>query len=110
MDSKSDRLDARQLRGEAIRAGDIAPWNAEFVLLAPGRDIGVRLGVDIGVYAQRHAGGLSARAAARSLSARKLGRRFDVDLMDIGIKCCRELRCSLADAGKDDAVRWDAGR
>ncbi len=109
MDGKSDRLNAGQLRGEAIRAGNIAPWNAELVLLAPGRDIGVRHGVDIGVYTQGHPGNLPAPSGQLAQQP-KLGRGFDIDLMNIGIKCRRELRCCLPDAGKDDAVRRDAGR
>ena len=83
--------------------------DAELVLLAPGRDLGVRLGVDVGVHADGDVR-LHAELARHGIQGFELGRALDVDLADAGFEGRHQLRRLLADAGVDDAAGRDAGR
>ena len=85
-----------------------AQWNAKLVLRLAGRDLVVGLGIDVGIDPHRDIGDatLAGRDRGQELKLR-LG--FDVDAEDALIDRKRELARSLADAGKHDLVRRNAG-
>ena len=52
-------LDARELGGQPVKGDGLRERDAELVLGLAGRDLVVGLGVHVGVYAERDAGGLA---------------------------------------------------
>src|SRR5437868_11759361 len=54
MHRQPDRLETGKLRREPVRRRDFGMRDPELVALAAGRDRGMRLGVDIGVDADRN--------------------------------------------------------
>ena len=83
--------------------------DAELVLLAARRDLGVGLGIDVGIDADGDVG-LHAELAGDGVQRLELGRALDVDLADARLQRGHQLRRLLADAGIDDALGRDAGR
>ncbi len=98
-----------QLRRAGIDGARAADRDAELVLGLAGRDLGVGLGVDVGIDAHRDVGG-AALAGGDRRQQLELGLGFDVDAEDAFIDRERELARGLADAGEHDLVRRDAGR
>ena len=100
------RLDARQLMREPVERVRLGKRHAEFVLGFAGRDLVVRLGVDVGVHAE---GDARRRAARRRYLAQraKLWLRLDVEGEDAGIERERHLGLRLADAREHDLLRCD---
>ena len=85
MHREANRLDSRQLGRETIRRQHVVMGNAEFVFFAAGRDVGVRLRVNVGVDPKRDTRGLAARC--RNLAQLPQFRhRLDVDLVDFRIE------------------------
>ena len=74
-----------------------------------GRDLGVGLGVDVGIDPHRDVGGAALAGGDRGQQL-ELGLGFDVDAEDAGVDRERELARGLADAGEHDFLRRDAGR
>ncbi len=76
--------------------------DAELVLAQAGRDVGVRLGEDVGVDAEGDPGGLACGAGALAEEL-ELGFALYVEEEDVGVEGCVHLPDLLADAGEDDA-------
>ena len=108
MHGKSDRLDPRQIGGKAIGGHRLAMRDAEFVLLAAGRDVAVGLCVDIGIDPDRDPRRVP-RAAASSLSRCSSGTELDIDLVDVCVERRLELGTGLADPREKNALRGHAG-
>ena len=108
MHRKADRLDAGKLAGELVCSNRLVNFDAEFVLLPAGRNLGVGMGVDIRVYPDRDPRDPAPRTGDFAQPA-QLRHRLDIDLMDAGI----ERRCHLgrrfADPGEDDPLGRHAG-
>ena len=87
-----------------IRLHRLINIDSELVLLAPGGDLFMRLGVNIGIDAD---GNLRGPFPGRGDCAqrRHLGKRFDIDLHNAGVKRFRQFVLCLADAGEDDPIR-----
>ena len=83
--------------------------DAELVLLAARRDLGVRAGIDVGIDADGDVGP-DAELAGDGVQRLEFGRALDIDLADLGLQGLHELRGFLADAGIDDAIGRDARR
>jgi hypothetical protein len=93
------------MRIDLARAAD---RNAEFVLGLAGRDLVVRLGVDIGIDAHRDVRPPALRRCdLRQQCELRLG--LDVDAENAFVDRQRELGRGLADAGEHDLLRRDAG-
>ena len=94
--------------GAAVDVAGAANGDAELVLAQAGRDVGMRLGEDVGVYAEGEAGAcLRARArwlrSSSSASLSTLKRRMSA------LRAGRSPGL-LADAGEDDAAERLRGR
>ena len=104
----ADDLDPGQLRRARERGARVAVGDAELVGAQPGRDVGMRLRVDVGIDAQA-----DARAPARS--ARDLAQQLeladalDVEAEDVERERALHLGARLADAREDDPLRRAAG-
>ncbi len=100
--------DAWQLAGLGVKLARLAVGNAELVLRLAGGDLGVRLGVDVGIDAQRHVRGVP--EAFGDLAQRaQLGLALDVEAEDALLQRVGHLLARLADTGEDDLVRRHAG-
>ena len=108
MHGEADRLDAGKLTGEPVCGKRLVNFDAEFVLLPAGRDLGVGMRIDIWVYPDRDARDPVLRAGDFAQAA-QLRQRFDIDLMDAGIERRPHLRRRFADAGEDDPLWRHAG-
>ncbi len=108
MHREADRLDARQIGGEAIGRRHLVMSDAELVALAAGRDAVERPGVDIGVDADRDPRGLPARRR-QFAELMQLGHRLDIDLVNVRVERRVQFGAGLADARKDDALRRNPG-
>ena len=100
---------AFELGGAGIDLARAADRNAEFVLGLSGRDLGVRLRIDIGIDADRDIGG-AALLRSRGGEKFQLRLQFNVDAENALLDGKRELALGLADAGEHDLFRRDAGR
>ena len=102
-----DHGDARQLGGARIEGGRRVEGNAELVLGLAGRDLLVRLGIDVRIDADGDVRGL-AEARRDGAQRQQFGLGFDVEGENAGIERKGHLGARLADAGEDDAVRRHA--
>ena len=75
---------------------------------AAGGDVGVRRGVDIGIYAHRHPR-LHAVAMCQRVDQRQFGLRFAVENEDAGFESGVDFGRGFADAGEDDFLGIAAG-
>ena len=83
-------LEARQLRGVRIDLARAADRNAELVLGLAGRDLGVGLGIDVGIDAHRDVRGAALRRGDRRQQLElRLG--LDIDAEDALVDREREL-------------------
>ena len=100
---------ALELGGVGIDLARAADRNAELVLGLAGRDLGVGLGIDVGIDADRNVGGAALAGGDRGEQFElRLG--FDVDAEDALLDRERKLARGLADAGEHDLFRRNAGR
>jgi len=74
-----------------------------------GGDLGVGQRIDIGIDPDRHPCALPARRRDIAEPV-QFGNRLDIDLSDVGGERRVEFLTRFADAGKDDAAWWYAGR
>jgi hypothetical protein len=90
-----------------VEARRIRVGNAEFVLGLAGRNLGVGLGVHVGIDAQSDARGVSQprRNLAQGV---ELGFRLHVESMNALCQRIGHLFPGLAHAGKNDAIRRHA--
>ncbi len=101
-------LQTRQACGMAIDLARPTDRNAEFVLGLAGRDLGMRLRIDIRIDADRDSDAApSARCDLRQQVEFRLG--FDVDAQDAGLDRGGQFGGGLADPGKHDLLRRNAG-
>src|SRR4029077_14441010 len=84
-----------------------ADRNAEFVLGFAGRDLGMRLWIDIRIDAHRNVGGMAFGDGDRGQKL-KLGFGFDIDAEDAVLDREVEFTSSLADARENDPLRLNA--
>lgn len=101
-------LQVRQRGGAAVGRQRVVEGHAELVGFQTRRDVGVGLGVDVGVHAQRHARDL-AHAAGDLVQAVQLGNRFDVEAQDVVRQRQAHFLDALADARKNHFARIAAG-
>jgi hypothetical protein len=92
----------------AIDPARLFERHPELVDAQPGGDVGVRLGVDVGVDAQRYARG-AAGGRGHGGNAIELTRRLGVDGADVLRHREFELLACLADAGEHDVGGREAG-
>ena len=103
----ADDLEAGQGGRTGIGRHRVPMGDAELRRPKAGRDVGMRLRVDVGVDAQAD----PCSPAARGRHARQhfhLADAFDVEAHHAGFERALHLRAGLADAGKDDARRVSA--
>src|SRR5579883_1701930 len=101
MERHSGRLDIRKASCRSKNCPDAVVGDAEFVTLLAGRDLLMRVGIDIGVDAE--SGPLpSAERRRNVVQCFELRFGFDIDLADSGHDGLRQLLTALTDAGKDD--------
>jgi len=101
-------LNVRQGSGAAVERQRIVVGDAELGFLEAGRDIGVRLRVDVRIDAQADRRFLAA-LARHFVEAFEFGGGFDVEAEDAGIQRLFHFRRRLADAGEDDFLRIGTG-
>ena len=101
-------VEVRQPAGQREGLARQVDVDAELVLLAARRDLGVRLGVDVGIHADGDVG-LEAELARHRVQRLQFGRTLDVDLADARLQRRHQFRRLLADAGIDDALGRNAG-
>ena len=102
-------VDRRQRRGAAVESRRVGEGDAELALLEPGRDVRMRLRVDVRIDAEadrRARPGARGDARARRSSSR---RRLDVEAEDAGAERRLHLALGLADAREHDLARVAAG-
>jgi hypothetical protein len=93
----SDDANGRELRCLAVKRDGRVVGDAEFALAQTRCDVGVRLGIDVGVHAQGDRGKLACARGERSKPLQlRLG--FDVEAQDAGLERGPQLRFALADA------------
>ena len=102
-------LDAGQAGGAAVEGQGILVGDAELVLLEAGGNIGVGLGIHIGIDPQAQ-GGLLAQAHGDGVEAVQLGHGLDVEAADAHFQGPGHFRFGLADAGEDHLAGLGAGR
>ena len=95
-------LDALELRCTAIDLAGALDGDAKLVLAQAGGDVGVCLGEDIRVDAQRDAG-LLAQGLCAFGEEFEFGLALDVEEENVGVESGVHLPGLLADAGEDDA-------
>ena len=104
----ADDAHAGKLRGARIDVAGAADRNAEFVFGLAGRDLGMRLRIDVGIDADRNIGATAFGAGDRREEF-KLRLGFDIDAQNVLVDGERQFARRLADAGEHDLVRRDAG-
>ena len=109
MDREPDHADARRPRPALVNPGRVLDRDTELVLVAAGCDLVRRVDGDIGVHAKR--GGRVRAEPLRDFAERgELGFRLHVQLADSRRQRLCHLVAGLADAGKHDVRRANAGR
>src|SRR5262249_31889593 len=93
----ADRAHALELGGARIDFAGAADRNAEFVLGFPGRNLGMRLGIDVRIDADRDIRSAAPGGRDRG-KKRKLGFGFDIDAEDALLDREVEFTRDLADA------------
>ena len=101
-------FEAGQARGLQIGRYGVAVRDAELVALQAGRDVGVRLRVDVGIDAQAHARDLP-RGHGDFRQRREFGFALDVEAQHAGVERLPHLGARLADAREDDLAGVAAG-
>ena len=104
----ADNTHAFELGGARIHFAGAADRNAEFVLGLASRDLGVSLGINVGIDADRDVGG-TALAGCDLGEQFQFGFGFDVDAEDALLNRKRQFTRGFADAGEHDLVRRDTG-
>ena len=104
----ADDADAVELGGARIDLAGATDRNTEFVLGLPRRDFLVRLGIDIGIDADRDIGAAVLAGGDRGEQL-EFGLGFDVDAENALLDRERQFFRGLADTGKHDLFRRDAG-
>src|SRR5471032_55240 len=99
----------RQLGGRAIGVERVVEGHAELVGLQAGGDVGMGLGVHVGVDPQRYARGL-AHGTGHFVQTMQLRNRFDVEAQDVMRQRQAHFVDALADAGEDHLARIAARR
>ena len=100
----ADDAHALELGGAGVNVTRAADGNAEFVLGLSGCDLGVGLGIDVGIDADRNIGGATLTGGDRGEEL-KLGFGFDVDAENALLDRKREFACGLADTGEHGLLR-----
>src|SRR5256886_13252344 len=99
----------RKPSGFGINFAGATNRNAEFVLRLAGADLGMGFGIDIGVDPERRTG----RAVLTCCNFGKKGElrlRFDIEAKYVLFERKYQFRLRLANTGKGDFFRGDAGR
>ena len=102
-----DHVEIRHRRGLRVGRAGIGESHAELVRLEARGNIRMRLGVDVGIHAQRHRR-LLARRLGDFVQRMQFGNRFDVKAFHAGIECFAHFRRGLADAGEHGVFRLAA--
>ena len=103
----ADDVEVRQRRGQVVRVERVLPRDAELRGAEACRDVGVRLGVHVGVDAQADAGP-QPEASGHALEVVQLGDALDVETRNVMPQREGELVLGLADTRKHDARRGTA--
>jgi len=93
-------LQVRQAGGGLVGGGGVTQRDAELVVALAGRDLRVRVGVDVGVDPDRH-GGLHAELARDMVDARQLRLALNMEREDPVAQRQLDLGLGLAHAGED---------
>ena len=103
VDADACWLEVGEFGGAAVDVAGGLDGDAELVLAQACRDVGMRLGEDVGVDAEGDFGGLACggRALAEDLS---LGLALHVEEEDVGAEGCVDLPNLLAYSGEDHAA------
>ena len=99
----------REALAVAVQPERVLDGDAELVLPQTGRDVRMRLRVDVGVHADRHRCALP-RLGGDALDALELAGRLDVEAEDAGGERLADLGLRLADAGEHHLARIGARR
>ena len=102
------QLDVGVFRRGFVGGGGELERDAKFVVALARRDLGVRVGVDIGVDPDRD-GRLHPEFARDVVDAGELGFALDVERENPALQCQLDFGLGLADAGKDAALHIRTG-
>ena len=102
VDADACGLEVGEFGGSAVDVAGALDGDAELVLAQAGRDVGMRLGEDVGVDAEGDLGGLACGGCALAEDL-ELGFALYVEEEDVGGEGCVDLPDLLAYAGEDDA-------
>ncbi len=104
----ADRRDIFQFRGPGIDVAGALPGNTELVFGPAGGNFLVRACIDIGVDAKRDWRNLAGRPCA-GVEKFQFGFGLHIEAVDAGRQRMIHFPGALADAGKHDALRRNAG-
>ena len=104
-----DDHDTGQSRGAGIDFTRLGDGNSEFVFRFAGGDLGVGLGINVGVHPHRN-GRNNAQRRSHLAQRLHLGFAFNVELADAALKRDAHLLARFGDAGKHDPLTRNARR
>lgn len=97
--------------GHGLRALDagqqVLNGDAKFILVQTGRNLGMGMGIDVGVDAEGH-GGYDAHLGGEGVDDFQFGQTFHIEAADAGLERGANLLVRFTYAGKDDAVGREA--
>ncbi len=101
-------VEGRVLDRDRVEAPRVVHRDAELVVAKPGRDVRVRLRIDVGIHAQRD-GSPAPQPARDDRDPRQLRGALDVEHPHARLERERDLLVGLADAGEHHLARIPAG-